>query len=294
MDPPAETSNNAAAPPAGLASEMLNQGGWLFRHRGMAPVPVLILVAVVGIPTGARPWGAGAVEPWQALGLMLCVLGLGIRWYGIGKAAHNTSGGNTHSQVAERLNTTGLYSVVRHPLYLGNALMWAGVALFPGSTVAVLVAVPWFLVHYERVMLAEEAFLLRRFGSDFLRWADRTPALVPDPTLWVAAGVPTDWRRVVRRDYSAVLGFVVVAFGFESLTAGLAGFGWQPTGPWMAFLLAGVSYYVAVRVLRRATNVFDPATPAIATEATRERPREVETSQLSGTGPTMAPTRRSP
>ena len=32
----------------------------------------------------------------------------------------NTSGRNTHDQVADSLNTSGIYSIVRHPLYVGN------------------------------------------------------------------------------------------------------------------------------------------------------------------------------
>ncbi|MGC9453013.1 MAG: methyltransferase family protein, partial [Oceanipulchritudo sp.] len=41
-----------------------------------------------------------------------------------------TSGRNTKQQVAYSLNTTGFYSVVRNPLYLGNFFMYLGIALF--------------------------------------------------------------------------------------------------------------------------------------------------------------------
>ena len=48
----------------------------------------------------------------------------------MGFAPRGTSGRNTLGQVAEVLNTSGMYSVVRNPLYLGNFVIWLGLALF--------------------------------------------------------------------------------------------------------------------------------------------------------------------
>ena len=41
-----------------------------------------------------------------------------------------TSGRNTAKQVADTLNTTGLYSLTRNPLYLGNAVIYMAIACF--------------------------------------------------------------------------------------------------------------------------------------------------------------------
>ena len=37
---------------------------------------------------------------------------------------YKTSGKNTAKQIAESLNTSGIYSVLRNPLYLANFLNW--------------------------------------------------------------------------------------------------------------------------------------------------------------------------
>jgi len=58
-----------------------------------------------------------------------CV-GLGTRILTIGHTPQRTSGRNTKAQVAETLNTTGLYSMLRQPLYLGNFFMGLGLAFF--------------------------------------------------------------------------------------------------------------------------------------------------------------------
>lgn len=49
----------------------------------------------------------------------------------IGQVPKGTSGRNTSQQVADTLSTDGVYSVVRHPLYLGNFLMCMGVSMMP-------------------------------------------------------------------------------------------------------------------------------------------------------------------
>lgn len=65
------------------------------------------------------------------LAIFLSVLGFWIRSVAIATTPKGTSGRNTkEGQVAESLNTTGIYSMIRHPLYLGNYLMWIGIVLF--------------------------------------------------------------------------------------------------------------------------------------------------------------------
>ena len=51
-----------------------------------------------------------------------------IRIYTVGTTPAGTSGRNRDKQIAEKLNKTGVYSIIRHPLYLGNLLIWLGVA----------------------------------------------------------------------------------------------------------------------------------------------------------------------
>jgi protein-S-isoprenylcysteine O-methyltransferase Ste14 len=50
--------------------------------------------------------------------ILLSLAGAIIRAFTIGTTARRHFGRNTDKQVAEQLNVTGIYSVVRHPLYL--------------------------------------------------------------------------------------------------------------------------------------------------------------------------------
>jgi protein-S-isoprenylcysteine O-methyltransferase Ste14 len=123
-------------------------------------------------------------EFFQWLALLVAVGGLLVRCVAVAFAPDGTSSRDTRALRAPSLNTTGAYSVVRHPLYLGAGLMWFGVAM---STrvwwLAVIVGLGYWL-YIERVALAEEAFLLEQFPEQFPRWAACTPAFIPQWSAW--------------------------------------------------------------------------------------------------------------
>jgi len=83
-------------------------------------------------------------------------LGLFIRAYAVGHTPANTSGRNTKEQLADELNTTGIYSMVRHPLYLGNFFMWLGAAVLTKNGWFIVAFILLYWIYYERIMFAEE------------------------------------------------------------------------------------------------------------------------------------------
>ena len=118
-----------------------------------------------------RHFGDLAENLYEVCCLLISLAGLAIRCVTVGFAPSGTSGRNTGGLKAARLNTTGMYSIVRHPLYLGNAVILAGVLLFVQVWWFALVGALLALLHYERIIFAEEEFLKRRFGESYERWA---------------------------------------------------------------------------------------------------------------------------
>jgi protein-S-isoprenylcysteine O-methyltransferase Ste14 len=104
---------------------------------------------------------------WDLFAISFVVAGLGIRVWTTGHTPRRTSGRNTKSQVADSLNTRGIYSIVRNPLYLGNFVGGLGVILLLHSLWLTLYYVLAFALYFERVILAEERFLLRKFGDSY-------------------------------------------------------------------------------------------------------------------------------
>jgi protein-S-isoprenylcysteine O-methyltransferase Ste14 len=81
-------------------------------------------------------------------------------------------------QPGHTLVTTGIYSVIRHPSYLGlivNALGWA---LAFRSTIGELITLLMFIPLVAR-MNAEEALLRSQFGAEYESYMARTSRLIP-------------------------------------------------------------------------------------------------------------------
>ena len=77
------------------------------------------------------------------------------------------------------LVTTGLYSLVRHPLYASNILFVVpGIALLCKSWL--LLCVPLFMYGAFRLFIpAEDRYLLKQFGRQFEEYRDKTNAVFP-------------------------------------------------------------------------------------------------------------------
>ena len=190
---------------------------------------------------------------------MVALAGLGVRAYVAGHVPQGTSGRNTRSQICEGLNTDGAYSMVRHPLYLGNFLIWLGVALVPRSAWLLLLVTAAFWIYYERIMYAEEEFLRNKFGERYLFWARTTPAFLPNPRLFRRPSLPfLASDRSSKGVLELVRGHRVVCVArddgeFEcSWSLGL-GAGWTTL-----VTICGLTY-VALRCVKRRTHWLDVA-----------------------------------
>jgi len=94
----------------------------------------------------------------ESLFLGVSLFGQAIRVYTVGFTPKNTSGRNTiNGQLADELNVTGIYSVIRHPLYLGNFFMWLGPVLFIRSGWCIIVFGLVYWLYYERIMLQKSS-----------------------------------------------------------------------------------------------------------------------------------------
>jgi len=149
--------------------------------------------------------------------IVVAVLGFVIRAYTIGTTPKGTSGRNTKEQVAESLNTSGIYSMVRHPLYLGNYLMWLGLLMFTFNLYYIIIISLFFWIYYERIMFAEERFLEGKYGDEYLNWSKQVPAFIPAFSKFRKSNIPFSVKSVLRREYSGVLAMAVGYFYIDHL-----------------------------------------------------------------------------
>jgi len=187
------------------SGRLADQGLFLFRHRGLFVVFLLpaALLAVLERWSASVPPAPGF--GWLAACLSVSLFGLAIRAMALGSAPPGASTRSLRPPSASRLNTTGMYSLSRHPVYLGNLFVLLGFALALRSWWFVLTAALVYWLLYRRVIAAEERFLEDRFGASHRRWAERTPAFWPSPRLWQPPQYPFRWRTVILREYNSLL-----------------------------------------------------------------------------------------
>ena len=201
--------------------------------------------------------GEALDQAWEVICLGISFIGLAIRAYVIGYAPKRTSGRNTAKQVAETLNTTGAYSLVRHPLYVGNFVIWIGIALFGHLWWLTLVSVLAFWLYYERIMLAEEAYLRKKFGREFEVWADVTPAVIPGGRNWSKPAGSFSLKIVLKREYGSFFSIIVTMFTLKVSGDMLAGRGFELDPMWGALLGLGFATWITLRVLKKKTSLLD-------------------------------------
>ena len=76
-------------------------------------------------------------------------------------------------QPSTALVAKGVYGFTRNPMYLGMALVCFGAALLFTSAAAAILTIVASVVIDRTVIAREEAYLLRRFGSDYEAYRGR-------------------------------------------------------------------------------------------------------------------------
>ncbi len=199
-----------------LVQTFEKQGNFLFKYRGQFPVIIFLLaIPFIGITDYASISEVNE-RYYTIISLFLSFVGLLIRFYTIGTTPHGTSGRNTKQQVAEVLNSTGIYATLRHPLYLGNYLIWIGIATYVFNPLFILIISLIFWLYYERIMFAEERFLEKKFGDEYLDWSNKIPAFIPNFANYKTSSIPFSIKTVLRREYSGVLA-IIIGFCFVEM-----------------------------------------------------------------------------
>ena len=238
-----------------LVNELEKQGNFLFRYRGQFPVFLFILSVPFLYLTDIESLSPSLKETYRFSAVILSFLGFFIRSITVGTTPKGTSGRNTKEQKAYVLNTSGIYSTVRHPLYLGNYFMWIGIVVFTYNLYLIAIVSLLYWIYYERIMYAEERFLERKFGEDYVIWASSLPAFFPNLKLYKSSIIPFSFKSVLRREYSGVLA-TVIGFVFVELIRGYFSNGeWFISQSFLCLLIIVSLVALFLRTLKHHTDL---------------------------------------
>jgi len=151
-----------------LTKRLANLGDLFFRHRSYIPLGLAIWIFLERKSFYYFKLSHFQDAIFEVSCFLVSLFGIALRAYTTGYCKPGTSGRNTKGQYAEGLNTDGIYSVVRNPIYIGNFFIVLGISMLSESYETVLITCLLFTSFYIPIILREEEFLLENFKDSFI------------------------------------------------------------------------------------------------------------------------------
>ena len=155
---------------------MLKLGEILFKFRDYTPIPFVIVMII---------YSAADMNSLIA-GTCITIFGELIRMIGVSHIG-GVSRTKTYS-TGQKLITSGPFSYVRNPLYIGNFFLTGGlvvasniyIAEIPKSNVLfTVVFIAFFILQYTPIIRWEENNLRNIFGAEFETYVKQVPRWIP-------------------------------------------------------------------------------------------------------------------
>ena len=123
----------------------------------------------------------GRMNHWDAFfaaGVLLTVIGLIIRIQSILTLKQYFT--YSVSQVEKHeLIETGLYKAIRHPGYLGQLMIFAGISISLSNWLSILLMMIPIAIGYSYRIKVEERFMIEQMGENYLNYQKRTKRIIP-------------------------------------------------------------------------------------------------------------------
>jgi 4-amino-4-deoxy-L-arabinose transferase-like glycosyltransferase/protein-S-isoprenylcysteine O-methyltransferase Ste14 len=232
----------------------------LNRLRALFFLPLFPFAVYAFVQSGwmAVSFGDVGEEVWDLFCLGLALAGLSIRALEAGFHAGETRQ-RSLPDVA-MLRSSGIYSVVRYPLYLANALILIAVALLFKSFLFVALVLVALTLYYRKLILARDSSLLASHGAAARLWISEIPAFFPRFSRWAGSSEEFSWMKVVRREAGSLALVGLVFFTMEALEGTIieehALEFWIAHEPhWLGLLLLGAAFFAWQTIQSRLSPV---------------------------------------
>ncbi len=229
-----------------------------FRVRKYASTTVILVAIFIVLYFGGPIFDDPAMQlNYSIFWGGIAVLGALVRIVANGYAAPGTSGEGKKEAEAATLNTTGAYSLVRNPLYVGRILTFTGIAFFSNVWQYGVVVMIGSIYFFHCVIAYEEQFLRGRFGDAYEDWYHRVPSLIPKISGWVTPDRKWWWRRLFFRETYKVLD-LATTLGVGTVLTNYVVTGGVYFNPLQLAMLFGIPVlYLTKTSLKRFTSAFD-------------------------------------
>lgn len=256
-----------------LKDKFKKDGDFLFRYRSYLPLVLIPLFILVVYSFRSPMYKIAILDGLIYIGfynnaliiiaILVGLVGQGIRILVAGFVPKDTSGRNTKEQKASRLNTKGIYSTCRNPLYLGNFLMMLSPVILVGNWIFILCFCLCFWLYYERIIYAEEAFLSEKFKDDYITWTNNTPCFIPSFKKYVKSDLDFSFKSMLKREYHSLFGLASSLLIVHYITATIVVFSYpisslpSPNYIILGFFIICLIIYLISLFLSKKTKILN-------------------------------------
>jgi protein-S-isoprenylcysteine O-methyltransferase Ste14 len=214
-------------------------GNVLFKWRSFTPIPLIALVFIIFKPDNLNEKNIIL----NLGGFLLSLLGEILSFTG-------TSGRESYLK-ADALNTTGIYAIVRNPLYIGNFFMFTGIVIVFSNVFAVLVFAVFLILQYYFIILSEESFLKEKYGESYETYCRHVRRILPTFKNYKRNQNPFSLKKVILKEndsiFNMLMMFLLVLLYKERVFSG------SIDRPILYIIPGGIlaALYVAVKIIKK-------------------------------------------
>ena len=247
--------NGSPSPTSGLTAGLVRLGHFFFKVRD-GLFPAVFLVLAFGFQPRLAGGDAALDRLVDVLGLAIALAGESLRVIVLGFTPIGRGGRNRRIH-ADVLMQDGIFAHCRNALYDSNMLVLLGLMVIHNSPWFYAIGLPFYLIAYLSITLAEEDYLRSRFGTPYDDYCARVPRY------WIRwgglsstlAGMRFDWKKLVRKEYGSSFGWITAAFILMAWQA-IANLGWEASRSeamtLLVFWLPVLALYIVARLLKKS------------------------------------------
>ena len=188
---------------------MVQLGNRLFPFRRFFyGIPILILLVGstrLRYPFGSHLWD----EIFEMAGFVTALTGIALRFWASGSSLRGVI--KKAKTARFHLRSTGIFSAVRHPHFLGDFLIAWGLSIPLVHPVLILLSLTTFGLLSFPILFAREILLLRRYPNAYQQYRAKTPLLLPSLKNWTPNKIRFRWCLALRKEAN-LLGVIGILF----------------------------------------------------------------------------------
>ncbi len=181
-------------------------GDVLFKYRSFTPIPLIIIVLVFFKPGN---YGDIANILITLAGILISIIGELIRIMSVGFSYFGTSGRENYLR-AENLNISGIYSIVRNPLYIGNVLMFSGLLIVYLNIYALGLFVFFLLIQYHFIIKSEENYLKGMYKDEYANYCKNTKSIFPKFSKFVKPELYFNLKKIIFKENDSIFNMAIM------------------------------------------------------------------------------------